>query len=133
MNKDRASDVIFIDDGGLLNVLNGRNGEVLWALNQPITERVGAAFVADLDRNAFLDLILVSESGSVYQYQSNQKFPASAVVWGQFLGAPTNILSSEYRLPDSSGAFALLLIGGLLLIGTGTAVTILKLRRKRFV
>lgn len=133
INKDRLHDIVVVDEIGQLRVLNGQDGSVLWQTSQPITERTGSALIADLDHDSTLDIVLASESGSIYQYKSNSKIPYSVVPWGLPLGSELNTLTAGYMVPRTTGPTGFIISGILLIFGTLTTAVILKWRRKRFV
>lgn len=131
VNKDKVADVLFVDQSSVLKILNGADGSVFWTTNQPISERTSMPLVADFDKDELLDIILASESGSIYQYKSNSRVPCSAVLWGQRLGQSSNILNSDYNIPGTTGPVFSMAIGSLMFFGAGIAVLIVKFRRKR--
>jgi pSer/pThr/pTyr-binding forkhead associated (FHA) protein len=131
VNKDKITDVLFIDQSSVLKILNGTDGSIFWTTNQPISERTSMPLVADFDNDELLDIILASESGSIYQYKSNSRVPRSAVLWGQRLGQSSNNMHSGFILPGTTGPVFSMAIGSLMFFGAGIAVLIVKIRRKR--
>ncbi|MFQ5631064.1 MAG: FHA domain-containing protein, partial [bacterium] len=131
VNKDEISDVLFVDQSSVLKILNGYNGTVLWTTNQPISERTGVPLIADLDNNGLLDIVLASESGSIYQYKSNAKVPGSAIYWGQRFGHSLNVLKSDFAFPSSTGPLLSIVFGLFLFLGAGASRILSTIRRRR--
>ncbi|MCA9742546.1 FHA domain-containing protein [candidate division KSB1 bacterium] len=131
VNKDAFADALFVDQSSVLKIVSGSDGAMLWSTNQPISERTGVPLVGDLESDGLLDVVLASNSGSIYQYKSNAKIPTSKVMWGQRLGQSLNVMRSDFTFPSTSGALLAMVFGGILIFGTGVSLIVSKLRSSR--
>ncbi|KAA3616095.1 MAG: FHA domain-containing protein [Calditrichaeota bacterium] len=116
INKDKISDLVYQTDAGLLIVIDGSNGKPLWTSANIIKEKTSAPFVADLQKDNFLDIMLVTEASRVFQFKTNSKIPEGSVVWGQKYGSQDNVLQAAFVLPSAMNATLVLGLGIVLFI-----------------
>ncbi|KAA3657379.1 MAG: FHA domain-containing protein [Calditrichaeota bacterium] len=129
INKDQVTDIIYRNDSGSLIVLSGTDGRTLWTNTNQLKEETGSPFVADLQRDNYLDIVLLTKSNRVFQFRTNSKIPEGAVLWGQQFGSCENVLQSAFKLPSPLNATIMLAVGTFLII-LGIA-SIVVMRRSR--
>lgn len=124
MNKDRAADVIALDESHRLRVLDGATGRPLWDTGQPLSDITSAPLTADFGNDTYLDILLLARKNRVFQYKTNSRVPASSVVWGQPFGNARHTQWAGFHLPSPNGALARLVSGLILIVGAVIAVLV---------
>lgn len=132
LTKDGADDITYLDENGLVRLLDGRNGKVLWTSGQPLSERTSMPLIAEAQSDGLMDILLVSEQGRTYQFKSNARFPSGAVVWDQLYGHPTHSLASAFALPGTGAATAKIALG-ILAVLLSLAYMFMRQRNRRIV
>jgi len=132
VNKDGTADVSYLEASGLVRVLDGKTGLPLWNTGQPVSEQTSMPLIADLRREGYIDLVLVSEINRVYQYRTNSRVPKSVVPWGQVYGDNGHTLHSSFAMPGTRGANMQLALGCLVFLIGGVLFFMPQLRKKKF-
>ena len=122
-NKDGALDVVAAGANYGLTIIDGRSGELMWRSNfKGENPPQSTPVIGDLDRDSFLDILLVRSDQKLYQFSSNVRYPVGSVVWGQRFGDSGN--SSHATVIDLSVSYynilillSLILAGGVVLWG----------------
>ena len=132
VNKDGVADVAYLEASGLVRVLDGKTGLPLWNTSQPVSEQTSMPLVADLQREGYIDLVLVSEINRVYQYRTNSRIPKSTVLWGQVYGDYDHTLHSSFEMPSTGKANMQLILGSLVLLLGFALFFTPQLRKRKF-
>ncbi len=128
INKDRVSDVIYTDEASMLWVLDGKSGDNLLGSPEATTPEASMPLAADLESDGFLDLLLATRSGIIFQFKSNCQIPRATVVWGQEFGQNQNTVRPNFELPKTTQAGVSMLAGLLLFFGSGALRFLLRKR-----
>ncbi|MCA9733214.1 MAG: FHA domain-containing protein [Deferribacteres bacterium] len=126
INKDRITDIIFRNDTGSLVVINGTDGHVLWTNTNKLKEQTDSPFIADLQRDNYLDIVLLTNTNHVFQFRTNSKIPEGTVLWGQQFGGYENVLQSAFTLPSPTNATIMLSIGIFLFVAAIASIIFMR-------
>ncbi len=131
INKDHTSDVIYTDEASMLWLIDGKSGTNLLGAAEPTTSEASMPLAADLESDGYLDIVMATKSGIVFQYKSNSRIPKGSVIWGQQFGQSQNRVKPAYELPATMKADMSMLVGILLFIGSGATTFVIRNRRKK--
>ncbi len=90
-NRDRATDVIFVQNGQL-RIRNGLTGETIWESgnNAPLPPAKTAPLVADFGKDGYLDVMLLDRGGDAHLFATNRRVKTARVLWGQLYATAGN-------------------------------------------
>ncbi len=129
LNKDYISDIIFENIEGILLVIDGDNGQILANSEQTSSVQTSPPLIADLQNDGFLDILTITQTGIAFQYKTNTQIPPGTIVWGAKYSGYKSHLSESYTLPKTNKANLLIILGLLLITGSGASTIIIKKKR----
>lgn len=131
-NKDRHTDVVIVELLGIIKILDGRNGGILWEEHKALKHPADMPLLADAGANNTMDILVLNYDGTVNDFRSNRRVAAGTIVWGQRYADATNRAAVTY-VERTTGAYDATLIfsaGVILLANLGNFL--LRQRRRKF-
>ncbi|MCL4705019.1 FHA domain-containing protein [bacterium] len=114
-NKDGSVDVVYVEELGVVKILNGKDGSVLWEDHTVVKHPADMPLLADTGVNNTLDILLLNYDGTTNDFRTNRRVPAGTIVWGQRFGDAMNSTALNY-VERSPGTYTAALIFGISMI-----------------